>query len=245
MKTVIYPQCISNIFITSQPGAATRATKIYATLHCNENYYVVCNESDICVICVIKGVVISPRVRLLSLILLTPSAIPRIIKDPDLNSKSWREEVDYSSCVFTSLRYFKWNRPVVKRSWNLDQFSPSRETIHAISPSSTRICAITRRSREKFRMQRTVSTVWSQMANFLVSNDARVQHGSFLGESVLLPVILELLTRRFRTAFYAYASGKFSWRLPEGLWWFLSLREAIRVYNSWKLISLQESLGSS
>lgn len=43
------------------------------------------------------------------------------------------------------------------------------------------------------RMQRTVSAVWSQMANFLVSDDARVQHD--------LPLVVHVATGRFRTAY--------------------------------------------
>lgn len=88
--------------------------------------------------------------------------------------------------------------PAVRGSWYLDQFSPSRE-------NDTRDSAIVHANPRNYgalarevRMRRTVSAVWSQMANFLVSNDARVQHGSFLGECVLLPVVLELLTRRLR-----------------------------------------------
>lgn len=84
--------------------------------------------------------------------------------------------------------------PAMRGSWrNLDQFSPSRETIHAISPSSTRIRAITGHSREKLQCDG-----WFQLCGhkWLIFSLATT-----LVSNTIFSRWVRVATGRFRTAY--------------------------------------------
>lgn len=122
--------------------------------------------------------------------------------------------------------------PPWEESWNLDRFSPSRETIHAISPSSTRIRAITGRSRDKLECDgrfQLCGHKWLifSLATTLVSN-------------TIFPQWIRVATSRFRTAYTTLTRVESLADVARGaFWWFLSPWNAGN--NPRKLILLQEN----